>query len=199
MIFRKLFTPLIALLFAVGTLSAQEVSLNLAPDFDILIDGDSNVRDWDANVTEVNAEFILNGYNFENLTDLRPEHFQRMILRMPVEEIETDSRRLTRNLQDYLKGDDYPIITFELTQVNEVRMENGTALIIADGVITAAGQSHNVTMNVTAENSADGSILFSGAQELLMTDFGIDPPTAMLGSIRARDEMTIYYKVRFTR
>jgi hypothetical protein len=31
-----------------------------------------------------------------------------------------------------------------------------------------------------------------------MTDFNIDPPTAMLGAIRAVDEMSIIYRVHFT-
>jgi hypothetical protein len=28
-----------------------------------------------------------------------------------------------------------------------------------------------------------------------MTDFGIDPPTALLGTLKTRDEVTVYFDV----
>jgi len=49
-------------------------------------------------------------------------------------------------------------------------------------------------MQVTA-NVQNGEIQFTGSQELLMTDFGIDPPTAVFGTIRSKDEIRIEFDV----
>lgn len=199
MLQRILITPLIAFIFATGSLFAQETSLNLQNDHEVIIDGTSNARDWDGKVTSIDAEFLLNGFEGSNLEGLRPEHFKSLKLNMSAQSIEADGRRLTRNIHDYLKADDHPVITFELKEIKNIQANGNNADIEAEGVITAAGTSHTVLMNVKAEKGDNGSFIFSGEQPLKMTDFNIDPPTAMLGAIRAADEMTIYYTVRFTK
>ncbi len=199
MLQRILITPLIAFIFATGALFAQETSLTLQNDHDVIIDGTSNARDWDGKVTSIDAEFLLNGFEGSSLDGLRPEHFKTLKLNMSAKSIESDGRRLTRNIHDYLKADDHPVITFELKEIKNIHANGNSADIEAEGVITAAGTSHTVLMNVKAEKGDNGSFKFSGEQPLKMTDFNIDPPTAMLGAIRAADEMTIYYTVRFTK
>lgn len=196
---RLLLTPVLSLFIATGLLFAQDKELTLAPNHEIVIDGTSNARDWDAKVESVNAEFKLKGYNGNGLSlnDLEPAHFQTLTLQMPVESIDSGTRGLTRNIHKYLKGNDHPIITFELKNVKEIQTNGSTATITAEGVVTAAGKSLPVDMIVNAENDNNGSFTFSGRQDLKMTSFDIDPPTAMLGAVRARDEFSVIYKVTF--
>jgi hypothetical protein len=199
MLQRILITPLIAFILATGSLYAQETSLNLQNDHKVIIDGTSNARDWDGRVTSIDAEFLLNGFEGNSLEGLRPEHFKSLKLNMSAKSIVSDGRRLTNNIHDYLKADAHPVITFNLKEIKNIRANGNRADIEAEGVITAAGTSHTVLMNVKAEKGDNGSFIFSGEQPLKMTDFNITPPTAMLGAIRAADEMTIYYTVRFTK
>jgi len=194
---RFISTILLALVFATGSLFAQDQVLTLNSDYEVIIDGTSNARDWDAKVTQIDAEFVLNGFEGNDLSTLQPEHFKTLKINMSAQSIDADGRRLTRNIHDYIKADDHPTITFELTEIKSVNGSGNTAEIEAEGVITAAGVSHTVAMIVNAERGNDG-FTFSGVQDLKMTDFGIDPPTAMLGAIRAVDEMSIIYRVRFT-
>lgn len=194
---RILLTPILTLFIVTGSLFAQDVTLTLAPDHEIVIDGTSNARDWDATVGSVDAEFRLSGYNGSTLDDLEPEHFEILNLQIPVESIESDSRGLTRNIQKYLKGDDHPHISFELNSVNEIQRNGNTATLTAEGIVTAAGKNYPVEMTVNAEIGSNGSFIFSGQQDLKMTSFDIDPPTAMFGAIRARDEFSVIYKVTF--
>lgn len=198
MLSRYFFTPLIALIFATGSLFAQDVSLNLQPDYEVIIDGTSNARDWDAKVTEISAEFVLSGFEGNSLANLSPEHFKTLRLNMSAGSIDADGRRLTNNIHNYIKADDFPTITFELNEIKNISSTGNNVNIEAEGTITAAGVSHTTIMNVTAERGDNGSIIFSGNQDLNMTDFDISPPTAMLGAIRAADEMTIIYRVRFS-
>lgn len=198
MLSRYIFTPLIVMLLATGSLFAQDVSLNLQPDYEVIIDGTSNVRDWDAKVTDINAQFVLNGFEGNDLDNLSPEHFKSLTLSMDANSIESDGRRLTNNIHSYLKADDFPMISFELNEIININSNGNNVNIEAEGVVTAAGVSHTVSMDVTAERGNNGSIIFSGNQPLKMTDFNIDPPTAMLGAIKAVDDITIIYRVRFT-
>jgi len=199
MLNKSYFITILAFLFAFSTTTAQDVTYQLSEIHQFKIDGDSNVRSWDADVTEADASLVLTGVdNHLSLEALDEESFKSLTITIPVEGIESDSRRLTRNLQGYLKEDDFPIITFTLQQINSISHENGKAQISADGLINAAGVENTVSMNVEAEPNDDGSITFSGVQDLLMTDFDIDPPTAIMGTVRSDDEIQIIYQVKFT-
>ncbi|PWN05074.1 YceI family protein [Rhodohalobacter mucosus] len=206
MYFKLITTTLLAFVFLTGSLLAQNASdttdtqertLTVQGTPQMKIDGTSNIRDWDADITEMDATLVLQDGDELSLETLTPESFKSLEITIPVEHIESGSRGLTKNIHKYLKEDDYPNITFTLSRITDIVRENGTALITAEGVITAAGKENPATMTVTASMNPDGSINFSGEQQLLMTSFDIDPPTAILGTVRADDEFLVLYDVSF--
>lgn len=199
MFYKIILQSFLALAFIFSSAAAQNLTYSITDIEQFIIDGDSNVRDWDADITEASGTLVLTGVENLSIDQLTPESFSSLTITIPVSKIETDSRRLTSNLQSYLKGDDYPEITFRLSEITSVDVNNNRAAITANGTVNAAGADKNLTMNVEAVVNGNGSITFSGSQELLMTDFDIDPPTAMLGSVRARDEMTILFNITFGR
>lgn len=194
-----LYTLTLILFFLISSAAAQDITLNLSEIHEFKIDGDSNVRTWDADVTQADGSIVLVGVESFTLDAFTPETFQSMNLTIPVNGIESDSGRLTSNLQGYLKEDDFPEITFNLTEVTSVEIDGDKAIISATGVVNAAGVDQEVSMSVEAVVNADNTVTFSGSQELLMTSFNIDPPTAVLGTIRAADEMDILFRVSFSR
>lgn len=197
MYIKSFISTIVAILFLAGSVFAQEMTLTVQGTPEMKIDGDSNVRSWDADVKQVDATLVLTGIETLSIESMTPDAFKEMKITMPVERIDSGSRSLTRNIHNYLKEDDHPNITFTLKSVDEIEVNNDTALITATGVINAAGKDHEVSMNVTARMNNNGTINFSGEQELLMTSFDIDPPTAVMGTVRARDEFKIIYSVDF--
>lgn len=196
---QKIISLLAVLLLTAGATLGQDMQLNIQDSPNMHLYGEANIKSWDAAITEVNGTLTLQ--DIENITaeTLSPEAFQNLTLTIPVEEIEAESGGLTSNIHKYLKGDDYPNITFELNNVTDItEQEDGTFLISGSGVISAAGAENTVEMQVTA-NLVNNGIQFTGEQELLMTDFGIDPPTAVFGTIRSRDEIRIEFDVSFNR
>jgi len=178
---------------------AQEDSgmqLTLEEGHEMMIDGTSNIRDWDAKIKTMNTDFVMNEFDMSNLSSLSADHFESLELSIPVDDIESSSGKLTSNIHKYLKGKDYPMITFNLTDIDSVTVNGNTATITANGIINAAGVDYQTTMTVDAMFE-DGKVTFSGTQPLKMTDFNIDPPTALLGTIRARDEIDIIYSLTF--
>jgi hypothetical protein len=194
-----LYTITLLLFFLFSSATAQDITLNLTEIQQFKIDGDSNVRTWDADITEAEGTIIFSVMEDFAITSLNTDLFKSMNITIPVSGIESDSGRLTSNMHGYLKRDEHPSITFDLTEITAVELNGNKAKITAKGVVNAAGVDQNVTMNVDAEVNENGSITFSGSQELLMTSFNIDPPTAVMGTIRSRDEVTILYSVTFSR
>lgn len=194
---KSILSALLALFFITTTTIAQDVTYTLQEVNEFIIDGDSNVRDWDAKVEVSEGTLVLQEIEEFTLENLTPEVFKSLSLTMPVNQIDSDSRRLNSNLHDYLLVDDHPNITFELVEITGIEVDGNSAVITATGVINAAGVDNTETMTVNATLNDDSSITFSGAQDLLMTSFDIKPPTAAFGTIRSDDEMEIRYNVTF--
>ncbi|MGM0745908.1 YceI family protein [Rhodohalobacter sp.] len=197
MYFKKIITTSILMLFMAGTVLAQDVTLNIQGQPQMHIDGEANVRSWDAAVEQVEGTLVMAEVEEMMPENLSADLFKEMTLTIPVESIQSGSGGLTKNIHKYLNADDHPNITFTLNEVNEISVEDESAIITASGVVNANGVDSDVTLQVTASMNADGSINFQGEQELLMTSFDIDPPTAIFGTVRARDEMIISYNVNF--
>lgn len=194
-----LYSLTLLLFFVFSSATAQDITLNLSEIQEFKIDGDSNVRSWGADITEANGTLKLNGIEDFSLDALNSETFQSLNITIPVSGIESDSGRLTSNLQGYLKGDDFPEITFNLTEVTSIEHNGDKAIINANGIVNAAGVDSPVSMSVEAGVNPNNTVTFTGSQSLLMTSFNIDPPTAVMGTIRSRDEVEIIFQVSFSR
>lgn len=191
---------LITLFLATGAI-AQTVTLTLT-NSEMKIEGTSNVRDWDANVNILNTTFLMNASENFSLDTLTPENFNSLTIQIPVKDIESDTRGLTGNIQKYLKINQHPVIRFELDKIESIESateNDAEVLITARGYVTVAGVTNPVTMQVFAKENANGTLSFYGEQNLLMTSFNIDPPTAVMGTIRARDELKVIYNITFNK
>src|SRR5690625_2346954 len=165
-------------------------------EHEIRIEGTSNVRDWEADLTQVTAEADIHITPGQPLNQLTPDQFRKVRLEIPVEDIETDTGRLTRNIHKYLEIDRQPVITFELTGVQSIEGSSEAVEVTADGVVSAAGESHPITLQAETTRESDGSPTMYAVQELTLTAVGVSPPTAMLGTIRAVDELQVIYMIR---
>jgi len=194
-----IYTFTLLLLFLFSSAVAQDITLNLTEIQEFKIDGDSNVKKWEADITEAEGTIIFTSIEDFSLGSFSSEVFKSMTISIPVSGIESDSGGLTKNMHKYLKDKDHPVITFNLTEITAVELNANKATITANGVVNAAGVDQCVTMSVDALVNENGSVTFSGTQDLLMTSFNIDPPTAVFGTIRARDEIVILYSVTFSR
>lgn len=172
-------TIFITLFFSFASLNfsqAQNRTYTLSEIHQFTIDGGSNARSWDADITTATGTLELNSNEPFLAESATIDIFRSLTISIPVSGIESGTRGLTRNLQGYLKGDDHPVITFSLTGVENFQPSESGALITANGVITAAGVSHETRLSVEASVNSDQSISFKGTQPLLMTSFEIDPP-----------------------
>jgi filamentous hemagglutinin family protein len=58
-------------------------------------------------------------------------------------------------------------------------------------LLTGSGAGHATAVQV----GSDGSVTFSGSKKLKMTDYGIKPPTALMGTMTVGDEVEIVFSV----
>lgn len=70
---------------------------------------------------------------------------------------------------------------------------SGSIELEVAGTITVAGVARNVRTRVVGDRLADGHFRAAGAITLSMSEFDIDPPTALLGLVRTRDRINVRF------
>ena len=93
-------------------------------------------------------------------------------------------------------GTDEIVLSFAHRNVRLLRFEPGsgtTDTLRGIGVLQIAGVEREVSLDVTTQQ--EGSTLkVQGRVRLLMTDFGIKPPTAMLGMLKTDPKVGIAFE-----
>jgi polyisoprenoid-binding protein YceI len=109
--------------------------------------------------------------------------------------LESGKSDINKKTYDALKAEQHPKIKYTLTNVRNLKRENGQWIVIADGKLKIAGTEKTVTLTATV--SRDNGYRFTGKTSIKMTTYNIDPPTAMWGTIKAYDPVTVHYNVLF--
>ncbi|HLZ86378.1 MAG TPA: YceI family protein [Puia sp.] len=165
----------------------------LSRGYTVTIAGTSNLRDWKESVSQVSGamEAEVNADGSIALHSIR--------ISMEVLSIKSDMGRLMDNkTYEALKAADHPEILFTLsTPMNLTQVRDCERAIPVKGSLLLAGVCKPVTMLVKTIEVSQGKLQFEGCENLRMTDFGVRPPSALFGTMRASPDITIHFKTNF--
>jgi polyisoprenoid-binding protein YceI len=99
------------------------------------------------------------------------------------------------NTYEALKEEDHPVIKYEFRSMDNVKVDGNTTTMSTKGALTIGGVTKIVNMNVKADTST--GIAFSGDITFKMSVFEIDPPTAVFGTIKTGDQVTIKFNAQY--
>lgn len=165
----------------------------LAGDHKITIEGSSNVHDQEevAQTASGDAAVLWN-----------PDAtfaIQKFNLKVSVKSIKSDKGSIMDDkTYDALKGAKYPYITFKMLSVKSMTKSGSGYALKINGELTIAGVTKNVDINGTVSVKENGKLYIETSKALKMTDFGIDPPTAMMGAMKVGNDITIKFKLNYT-
>jgi len=173
--------------------SAAPLALGAAK---LTIAGSSNIHDYTATTTEIRVTRVHLGTVpvGANLLDsaLKPGVVDGFEIAIPAKSLASKKDGLDKNMHAALKASEHPDITFKLLRF-EPKAAPATGLR-AIGVLRVAGVDRQVAIDLTTERK-DAVLLVKGTLALLMTDFGITPPKAMMGMLKTDPKVTITFDV----
>ena len=186
---------LTALLTIAGSLHAQSVRLAVGPESKLWIEGGSNLHDWSCKASSIEAAIEVDE-SFVKTTTVAPTSLKKVQVKVPVRNLKCGNGKMDNNLYKALKADDAPEISYILATFDVVpAAEKDSFTVKAVGALTIAGTEKTVNMDVTAARLPDGGVRAEGTLPLLMTDFGVKPPTALLGTLRTGNKITVKFSL----
>ena len=84
-----------------------------------------------------------------------------------------------------------PFIVFTLATATINPQQNR---LDATGTLTMAGVTRPTELSVSYKILEGGDLVISGSRKLKMTDFKMEPPTAMMGTIKVGDEVEVRFE-----
>lgn len=154
---------------------------------EMIIYGTSNVHDWEVDAEEFNGTASI---MLEEDSLLSIDELEFIVL---VEGIKSGKGGMDKKMYGALNPKKYSTITFVLSDITD--MTDST--LIANGDLTISGVTNAIQMQVSYEVLPDGSVSFKGSQPITMTDYDVDPPKAMFGTIKAGDDVTVTFDAKF--
>lgn len=164
---------------------AQSVKMSLDPASTIRVDGTSNVHDWHATSSEITASIQV-------APPIAESRVESVTLSLPVTSLKSGKGGLDKNLYKALNAEKNPTITFVMKTYRATPQGDMYGAVIT-GILTVNGVEKEVTAEATMTTDGKGGLKAVGTSALKMTDFGVKPVTALMGTIRTRDAITVKF------
>ena len=178
---------------AIGSVATAQTKAPLALDTArVTIAGSSNIHEYTATsttarVVRVKVGAVAGGAAFWDEV-VRPGVLEAFELVIPAASLSSPKAGLDKNMHKALKVEQHADIAFRLA-----RLEGPADALRAVGTLRIAGVEREVVLTLKTERR-DAALIVRGQLPILMTDYGIKPPTAMLGMLKTDPKVTVSFE-----
>lgn len=161
--------------------------LSQSPAVVIKVSGKSNVHDWVMTTTAIESEgkFKLTG---DNLVDVTSLNFS-----VAAKSLKSGKSSMDKRTYKTIKADKYTTISYKLTSAVVSPIRQNTYLVKTKGELTIAGVTKSISVSVNATVNADNTITCTGTENIQLTDYGIKPPSFLLGTMKVYNDLAIQF------
>ncbi|MBW1657000.1 YceI family protein [Flavobacterium quisquiliarum] len=180
------FFALVTAFFGITSIVTAQKSYNLDSKSTFSVAGTSTLHDWEMKSASGTGTASLNIANGK-LTDI-----DALAITLPAETVKSEKKSMDKVAYETLKTDKNKNIKYVLKSAEKV---NETTWELT-GTYTIAGVSKVYKTTAKTTVTKDGLNL-QGSNKITFTDFGMKSPTAMLGTIKTGQDLTIKFNLNF--
>jgi len=192
------FSVLILLSLAISANVLSQSTLRLsAKDSQMMIRGTSTLHNWQCLAEQPSGEITAELEN-GNIRIIKSLAIGVVVtaIRSIDEKGAYYEKTMDKNVYKALQAEKYPNITFSLSRINKKTLTGKNIALEATGILRVAGVSKEITFLVQS-TPRTGGVVIEGKLPLKMTDYKVDPPTAIFGTIKTGNEVTLEFKMVF--
>lgn len=161
-------------------------------EYKITVQGSSTLHEWESDITQAEARATL------TLQDKQLTEIKDVTVKIPVTSIKsTKGKMMDSKTYEAFNSDKNPNIQYKLTSA-KITASGAEYTITATGTLTMAGTSKPVELTAKGKVMANGDVQIIGSRKLNMKDFNMVPPTAMMGTIKVGEEVTVNFNLTLT-
>lgn len=179
----------VSLLVLYTVVSAQNPVL-VRKESQVSIRGTSNLHDWQEAAEEFSIDMKLS-------TDgASMPVIDKVIFKCKAASITSDNSIMTNKTHNALNVEKHPEIHFSSEKQSAIKVADGKFSSSISGVLTINGIAKPVVIPVDGR-LADGKLHVKGEKLLSMSDYEIKAPTALLGTLKTGNDVTVSFELSF--
>lgn len=157
--------------------------ISLEPNSKVWVQGDSTVRAFTCNATEISS--VLNTTDNRDVASL----ISNATVTIPVGKLDCANGKMNDHMRKALKAAENPNIEFVLKSYKV----DGPAAVLS-GTLKMAGVIRDVEIMGSAAEEGD-VIRVKAQKQIAMKEWGIKPPSLMMGAMKVKDVVTVGFDV----
>jgi polyisoprenoid-binding protein YceI len=181
--------PLFCLAPAVVAATPRAVALDLQPTSRLWISGSSTVRSFECTATAFDANVesvpgattaILAGEKAVSTVEIR----------VNTERLDCKNGTMNEHMLKALKAKTNPTIVFKLASYDLTKQAEAVRVTL-NGTLAMGGVEKPISLTANATEGDSGMLRVVGTHELKMTEWGLKPPSLMLGTMKVDERVKI--------
>ena len=156
----------------------------------VTIEGTSTIHDWKMEGAAIQGSIQSDPATW--VASSEPAASVKVAIR--VDSIRSEHGKMDDLMQKALKASSNPEIRYELLSAKVTKVAGETIMMATNGKLTIAGATRDLAMDITATRLDDSRYVITGEAPIRMPDYGIKPPTAMLGTIKTGPDVKISFR-----
>jgi hypothetical protein len=177
--------------------SASAIRLRLDPTSEVTIEGTSSMHAFHCKTNKIMAYVDVDPGYTKDLTKIaRP--IASVKVNIVVRTLTCGNGQMDKNMYSTLDADKNPIIRYTMSGYDILDGSAKPSAFVAKttGTLVISGQEKVINMKINAERLSDGKATAQGEESVLMTDFGIQPPSFMFGTLKVGNEIKVKFNLK---
>lgn len=174
-----------------GITQAQNWQLDPGSAPEVVVTGTSTLHDWKATCSGVAG--------VPETLNIADQTIKKFEFKVPVDSMD-GGRGATMNnkIRTAFNAAEHPFINFRQTEpaVLSGTPESGKFDFTSKGILSLAGKEKSITVSGKG-TVKDGFMTLTASKELKMTDFEMEPPSAMFGQIKTNDDIVVHFAFHY--
>jgi polyisoprenoid-binding protein YceI len=168
--------------------------LDLQPESKLWVAGTSTVRSFQCQASSFDAKVESIGSEAVAAVLAGQKAVTSVEVTIPSERLDCKNGTMNEHMRKAIKAKDFPTIVFKATSYDLTRAGENMAVTL-NGSLTLGGVEKPITVAAQAKPGPNGTLIVSGTREVRMTEFGLKPPSLMLGTMKVDEKLTVGFDV----
>ena len=182
------------------TAVASRAAVSLGAGSELWLEGTSTLHEYESRTSTLGFTLMRDGSQADPADAaaldawLRSGSLRGLDLVVPLKTMHSGKPALDKNMLKALRADEFPEIRFLLSATQLGVARGDTLPVSADGSLKVAGHERAITVKGQLVRGEAG-VWLEGSHAMLMSEYGVKPPTMMLGTLKVRDPIVVHYRL----
>ena len=175
---------------AVVAWKRADSALALQPGSRVWVEGTSTVRAFKCAAQTLDAQVATTGAGAVSAALAGTKSVLGAELQIPAAKLDCNNGTMNGHMLKALKASEHPTIVFKVVSY-EVGKADGATRGTTTGELTLGGVKKTITVSGNVTEQPGGILRIVGTHQLRMTEYGLKPPTLMMGTMKVNELVTI--------